>query len=305
MRLRISPEVEQALETGARIVALETTLLAHGFPRPDNLEVARAMVAAVREAGAVPATVAVVDGVVKVGLDPSDLERLGGEDTVVKCSLRDLAYVVATGGLGATTVAATARIAAQAGIGVFATGGIGGVHPRADGPADISADLYELARTRIAVVSAGAKSILDLPATLEMLESLGITVIGFGCDEFPAFHAASSGLKLRQRADDVETLARVVRAQSALDLPGAVLVCHPPPAELALSADELAALVAAARAQADEQGVGGAALTPALLAAMDRLSEGRTGRINRALAIANAGLGGRLAVAIAHAAAVD
>ncbi len=300
MEASYAAEVEAALRRGAPVVALESTLVAHGFPPPDNLEVGRALEAAVRAEGAVPATVAVLDGTIRVGLAEAELERVAGARDIEKCSLRDLATLCAGGRSGATTVAATLRIAAGAGIAVFATGGIGGVHRRHGGPLDVSADLYELSRSPVAVVSAGAKSILDLPATLELLETLGVPVIGYACDEFPAFHSAASGLALAHRADDLDALAAVVRSQRELDLPGGLLVCNPPPAEAAMEADELDRLVAQGLAEAEARAVSGPELTPFLLAALDRLSGGRTRAVNRALAESNARLAAKLAVALSR-----
>jgi len=295
----MAPEVRRALDRGAPVVALESGIIAHGFPRPENLNLGRALEREVREAGALPATVAVLDGEVRIGLTADEMERLAAGDGVAKCSLRDLPYLCASGGSGATTVAATVRLAAQAGLAVFATGGIGGVHRRGGGPPDVSADLYALAQTSLAVISAGAKSILDLPATLELLESLGVAVIGYRCDQFPAFHAAESGLELKYRVEDIDGLAAVARAKAELGLGGALLVCNPPPPESAMEADEVEALVEAAHAEAEAEGVGGADLTPYLLAALDRLSEGRTRTVNWDLAQANARLGGQLAAALA------
>jgi pseudouridine-5'-phosphate glycosidase len=297
----MAPEVRRALDGGAAVVALESGIIAHGFPRPENLDLGRALEREVREAGAVPATVAVLDGAVRIGLAADEIERLATADGVAKCSLRDLAPLCAAGGSGATTVAATARLAAQAGLKVFATGGIGGVHRRRGGPTDVSADLYALAQTPLAVISAGAKSILDLPATLELLESLGVAVIGYRCDQFPAFHAAESGLALKHRVDDVDELAAVVRAKAELGLGGALLVCNPPPLESAMAGAEVERLVEAALAEAAADGVSGPELTPYLLAALDRLSDGRTRTVNWDLAQANARLGGQLAAALIDA----
>jgi pseudouridine-5'-phosphate glycosidase len=299
MVLRLSDEVAAALAAGGAVVALESTIVAHGFSRPDNLAVGQALETAVREAGAVPATIAVLDGIAHIGLTAADLARLAGDDGIGKASSRDLPHLLATGASGATTVASTMFLAAKAGIRVFATGGIGGVHPREPGAAlDVSADLAELARSPVVVVCAGAKSILDLPATVEALEALGVPVIGYGCDEFPAFHARSSGLALRQRVDDPATLARVVAAQAALGLPGGMLVCQPPPADAAVARNVLDGWIGAALAEAAARGVRGAAVTPFLLAALDRLSGGRSKRVNRALAVANARLAGELAAAL-------
>jgi len=294
MEFTLSEEVASALAEHRPVVALESTIIAHGFPAPDNLAVGQALEAAVRSRGGVPATIAILDGIIRVGLDDDALARVA-EGPCEKCSVRDLAVVSAAGGDGATTVAATLVIAARAGIGVFATGGIGGVHRGAERSFDISADLTELSRTPGAVVCAGAKSILDLPATLEMLETLGVPVLGYRVDTFPAFHARSSGLPLKHRIDDVAAMAATIKAHRTFGLPGAVLVCNPPPASAALGSDALEALVTAAQAEATAAGITGPALTPYLLAALDRLSAGKTRIVNRALAIANAELGADLA----------
>ena len=296
--IRIGDEVAQALVEGRAVVALETSIVAQGFPRPDNLAVGREMAAAARAGGTVPALVAVVDGRVRVGLDDDTLVRIATEDCA-KCSARDLAAVVMSGGLGATTVAATTRIAAEAGIAVFATGGIGGVHP-GDGPPDVSADLMELSRRPVAVVCSGAKSILDLAATLEALETLGVPVVGHRTDRFPAFHSIDSGLAVPRRCEDPAGIAALARAHWALG-GGGLLVCEPPPRDLAIPSAALRGWLAEARAEAAAAGIAGPALTPFLLAALNRLSGGRTLAVNRALAIANAALGARLAVALAEA----
>ncbi len=299
MTITVSEEVRDALESKRPVVALESTIVAHGFPRPDNLQLGRDLEDAVRGAGAVPATIAIIAGEVRIGLTPDGMERIANGVDVEKCSLRDLAAVSAGGGDGATTVASTMRLAAQAGIRVFATGGIGGVHPGAGDSFDVSADLPELGRSAVAVVCAGAKSILDLPATLEVLETQGVPVIGMNCDEFPAFHARSSGLPLRHRCDDEAELAALLRQHWDLGLTSGVLVCNPPPAEMALTNAELRGLLEQAEREATAAGVHGAGLTPFLLAALNRLSNGRTQRVNRTLAIANAELGGRIAQALA------
>jgi pseudouridine-5'-phosphate glycosidase len=293
-------EVKMALDAGNPVVALESTIIAHGFPRPDNLDVGLALETAVREAGAVPATIALIGGEVHIGLEEAQIERLALSGDVAKCSLRDLGYVSAQGRNGATTVAATVRLAAMAGIRVFATGGIGGVHPGAGSSFDISADLQELGRAPVAVVCAGAKSILDLPATLEVLETAGVPVIGFRCDEFPAFHCRSSGLPLPCRTDSPQELALIAKRHWELGLESAVLVCNPPPQDVAFAPDELADLVARAQRQAQLAGIGGGALTPYLLEALNQLSGGRTRVVNRALALSNATVGAQLAVALAE-----
>ncbi len=294
MKFELSQEVASALAERRPVVALESTIIAHGFPLPDNLAVGQALESAVRNHGGVPATIAVLDGLIRVGLNAEQLARVA-EGPCEKCSARDLAVVAAAGGDGATTVAATLVIAAAAGIEVFSTGGIGGVHRQVSHRWDVSADLTELSRTPGTVVCAGAKSILDLPATLEMLETMGVPVIGYGVDTFPAFHARSSGLALKHRIDDLGQVAATVKAHRQLGLRGAVLVCNPPPAAQALSTGALEAWLAEAEAEALTAGIAGSALTPFLLAVLDRLSAGKTRIVNRALAIANAELGADLA----------
>ena len=298
MQFRASEEVGAALAAGGPVVALESSLIAHGFRSPDNLAVGRTLEAAVRDEGAVPATVGVIAGEIRVGLDASEMARIAERD-VEKCSARDLSFVCAMGRDGATTVAATVRIAAAAGIAVFATGGIGGVHRGASVSYDISADLIELSRANVAVVCAGAKTLLDLKATLEVLETQGVPVIGYACDEFPAFYTAESGLPLNQRVASVAVLARVVARHRALALPGGLVICNPPPREVSLAAPELEALVAAALFQAEAQNVSGAALTPFVLDQLDGLSGGRTRTCNKALAESNARLAARLTVVLA------
>ncbi len=296
--MRYTAEVEDALRRGGAVVALESTIIAHGFPYPDNLALAEEMEAAVRGAGAVPATIAVIGGRFCIGLAERERQYLAAGEGIAKCSTRDLGVVSARGGDGATTVAATSRLAWMAGINVFATGGIGGVHPPVPGaPPDVSADLLELSRTPVTVVCSGAKSILDLPATLEVLESLGVPVIGYRTDRFPAFHAVDSGLDVPHRADSVTALAEIVHRHRALTLPGGVLVANPPPADLAIDRMGMEAMVAAALDEAADRGIAGPALTPFLLAALDRISDGRTGRVNRGLALANAKLAAEIAVA--------
>ena len=299
MQLSIDPEVGLALEGGAPVVALESTLICHGLPRPRNLELGRAVESAVREAGAVPATIAIVDGIVRVGLDPATLERLAHANDVVKCSPRDLALVVAGRALGAATVAGTIRIAAAAGIRVMATGGIGGVHRGGESSLDVSADLHELARTGVVVVCSGAKIILDLPRTLEVLETLTVPVLGYRCDRFPAFYARDSDLPV-PRLDGIAAVAAVVRAQAALGWPTGLVLANPPPAEFALPRAELEAWIATATAEAAGRGVIGKDTTPFLLAALARLSGGRTVALNEALVLDNARVAAALAVALAN-----
>ena len=297
MQLQIDPNIERALAAGGAVVALESTLICHGLPRPRNLELARAVEAAVRAEGAEPATIAIIDGAIRVGLDAATLTRLAGLDGVTKCSPRDLAVVSATGGMGATTVAGTIRIAAAAGIRVMATGGIGGVHRGGASSMDVSADLYELARTGVAVVCSGAKIILDLPRTLEVLETLSVPVVGFRCRGFPAFYASDSGLRVHE-VGDLAGLAAVVRTQASMDWPAGIVVANPPPADLALPLDLLESWIAQASAEAEATGIAGKDTTPFLLAALARLSGGRTVALNEALVLANARLAAQLAMAL-------
>lgn len=295
--LELSEEVEAALAADRPVVALESTAIAHGLPRPRNIETAQAMEAAVRATASVPATVALIDGRVKVGLDADELERLGTSDDVAKVSRRDFGPVLASGGLGATTVAGTLVIARAAGIALFGTGGIGGVHRGGPQSFDISADLMELGRQPVAVVASGAKSILDLPLTLEVLETQGVPVIGYGQDDFPAFYRRSSGLAAGARVDDPSEAARVLQAHWGLGLESGLLIANPLPAEFELPAAALDAWTAQASGEAAEQGVAGKAVTPFLLRRLFELSDGATLEANIALLIANAGLAG----AIAHA----
>jgi pseudouridine-5'-phosphate glycosidase len=291
--LDVRPQVSRALAERVPVVALESTLIAHGLPWPTNLEVARAAEDAVRAEGAVPATVAVWRGRPTVGLDPDELEQLAREKDVRKAGRRDLAGAVARGATAATTVSATMALAHRAGIRVFATGGIGGVHNPQRGW-DVSADLVELARTPVAVVCAGAKSILDLPATLEFLETLGVPVLGYGVGEFPAFYLRSSGLPVSERVDGPEEAAEVLAAHWGLEGAGVVLA-RPVPEEDALDPDELALALARAEEQAAARNVRGPALTPFLLARLAEYTDGRTLRANRALILANARLAARVA----------
>jgi pseudouridine-5'-phosphate glycosidase len=283
------------------VVALESTLIAHGLPWPLNLETARAAEAAVRAEGAVPATVAVWHGRPTVGLRDAELEYLARAPGVRKASRRDLAAAVVQGACAATTVAATLALAHLAGVRVFATGGIGGVHPAPGAQAswDVSADLPELARTPLAVVCAGAKSILDLPATLEVLETYGVPVVGYGTDEFPAFYLTTSGLPVSGRVDSPDEAAALLRAHWGLGGAGVVLA-QPLPAEVALEPAPFAAALARAERLAAEAGVRGPALTPFLLARLAEITEGQTLRANQALIVSNARLAARVAGALAQ-----
>ena len=289
--LDLGAEVARALERGAPVVALETAILCHGLPRPLNLEAAREAEDAVREEGAVPATCAVIEGRLRVGLEDAALVALSRAEGVAKLSRADLAACLATGGTGALTVAATMIAARAAGLEVFATGGIGGVHPGASTSFDVSADLRELARAPVTVVASGAKSILDLPATFEVLETLGVPVIVHGQDELPAFWSRSSGLPAPLRMDDPAAIAGAHRMRAALGLDGGQLVANPPPEEI--PAAEMAPLVAQATEEARD--LRGKAVTPRILARLTELTGGRTLRINVGLVVANARLGARIA----------
>jgi pseudouridine-5'-phosphate glycosidase len=263
--LDLSPEVKDALADGRPIVALESTIITHGMPYPENVETARAVEATVREEGALPATIAVLGGRLKVGLGVSELDRLGQAKNVVKASRRDLSAVMVAKGDAGTTVAGTMEIAARAGIEIFATGGIGGVHRGAEKTFDISADLTELARTAVAVVCAGCKSILDIAKTLEFLETQGVPVIGYGTDEFPAFFSRSSGHRIDHRFDSPADVARVIRAERKLGSSSGLLIANPVPEKDALDGAEIEARIAAAVTDAERAGIGQKDVTPYLL----------------------------------------
>lgn len=295
--VRVLPEVSEALESGKPLVALESTIVAHGMPYPDNLQTALEVASIVRAEGAVPATVAVVDGAIQVGCDKATLERLASEPGVAKVSRRDMPVVLANNRLGATTVSGTLIGAGLASISVFVTGGIGGVHRGVAESWDISADLDELAQHNVAVVSAGAKSILDLPKTLEVLESKGITVLGYGTDEFPAFFTPHSGLSLSHRADTPSDVAKVMEAKWGLGLQGGILVANPVPTEHGFDAQ---AATEQALHDAAAQGIEGKALTPFLLKHIAEATEGRSLAANVALVKHNALVGARIAVAHAN-----
>lgn len=299
--LDISAEVSAALASGRPVVALETTLVTHGLPHPEGLAVATELESAVCEAGAVPATIGVLDGRLRVGLDASELERLATTRDVAKLNPGNLAARLASGLAGSTTVAATVLAAHRAGICVMATGGIGGVHRDVAATGDVSADLVALARNPVAVVCAGAKAVLDLPRTVEALESLGVPVYGFGTGELPAFYRRSSGIPVDHRFDSVEALAAAVRVHFELGTGTGVVVGNP-----ASEADELPlevydGAIAAALAEAERAGVRGRAVTPFLLDRLQALTGGASVVTNRALLLANASLAGRLAVALAVA----
>jgi pseudouridine-5'-phosphate glycosidase len=300
--IRCSPEVSAALAAGQPVVALETTLIAHGLPWPANLETASAAEAAVRQAGAIPATIGVWHGEPVVGLDPGQLRYFARASEVRKASQRDLAAAIVEKACAATTVAATMALARAADIRVFATGGIGGVHPLdSGGPLDVSADLFELARTPVGVVCAGAKSILDLRATLEVLESLSVPVLGFRSTTFPAFYLADSGIALSATVSNVAQAARFLEVHWALG-GGGVVIAQPLPAEAALKPRELAVALGAAQEDARNQGVRGPALTPFLLRQLAERTGGATLRANQALIVANARLAAEIAAALAEGA---
>jgi pseudouridine-5'-phosphate glycosidase len=294
-----SPEVAQALRQGRPVVALESTIISHGLPRPRNLEVARRLEAIVREEGATPATIAVLDGRLRVGLGDGDLIHLAATEGIAKISRRDLAAALASGGDGATTVSATMIAAHLAGIRVFATGGIGGVHRGAADSFDISADLQELGRTPVAVVCAGAKAILDLPKTLEVLETLGVPVIGHGTDTLPAFWCRSSGLKLPHRLDSAAEIASLLEVQSRLGEHTGTLVANPIPEQAALPNDVVEKAIGEAIKTAEEAGVTGAAVTPYLLSRLNELTGGASLEANIALVENNARLAAEIAVRLA------
>ncbi|APO88301.1 pseudouridine-5-phosphate glycosidase [Donghicola sp. JL3646] len=296
--MSFSPEVSEAMKNGTPIVALESTIISHGMPYPQNVETARLVEAEVRANGAAPATIAVIDGVLCIGLDDTQLEMFGQADGVAKLSRADIAACLASGGTGATTVAATMIAAHHAGISVFATGGIGGVHRGADQTFDISADLPELAQTPVTVVAAGAKAILDLPKTFEVLETYGVPVIAFGQDELPAFWSRSSGIPAPLRMDSAEEIARAHQMRGLLDLPGGQLVANPIPVEAEIAASELAPVIEAALKDAEAQGITAKEVTPFLLDRMYQMTEGRSLTANIALVLNNARLAAKIAAAL-------
>jgi pseudouridylate synthase len=298
--LKITDEVSSAIAAGRPMVALESTIIAHGMPYPANFEMAVEVEAIIRQAGAVPATVAIVGGVLRVGLSGAELKNfaVAGSD-IVKVSNRDLPYVVARKVDGATTVASTMRIAAMAGIQVFATGGIGGAHRGAEKSFDVSADLTEFAESDVIVVTAGAKAILDLALTLEMLETLGVPVVGFGTDDFPAFYSRQSGLKVPLRCDRAEEVAGLARAKWSMGLKGGIVVANPIPAEQEILAAEIAPVIEQAVAAAHDLGIRGKDVTPFLLARLAEVTGGRSLAANIALVKNNAAVAAEIAAAFA------
>jgi pseudouridine-5'-phosphate glycosidase len=296
--LQISQEVQQSLTAGGPIIALESTVIAHGLPYPANLEVARRMETVIRQNGAVPATIAVLGGQLRVGLEDSELEHLATAQPgrIRKTSRRDLPVVVARGTDGATTVAATSTIAHWAGIDVFATGGIGGVHRNA--PFDVSNDLPTLGSVPVVVVCAGAKSILDLRATLEWLETAGVPVIGYGTEDFPAFYARSSGLPVDVRVDTPQEAAAIIAASRRIELPCGMLITVPVPVEHEIPSGELDLATEAALAAAQEKGIEGSAVTPFLLSRVAEVTGGASLSANVALLENNAAVAAQIAVAL-------
>ena len=299
-RLQVGPEVARALDAGQPVVALETAVLTHGLPEAVAWPTYDAMLAAVREGGAVPAAVGMRDGVLWVGLPPEALIELSQDPVVRKLGLAELPAAAASGASGGTTVAATLWACRRSGVAVFATGGIGGVHRGAAESFDISGDLAALSRFGGCVVCSGAKAILDLTKTLETLQSLGVCVVGYRTGTFPAFVSADSGLRVSERVEDPEAAAAVVRARDALGLPGAVLLANPPPLAAAVPRPELDAALASALARAGDAGVSGGAVTPFLLGELAEHSGGHSLRANRELLIANGRLAARVAVALAR-----
>lgn len=301
MTLRVGDEVREALAAGRGVVALESSLLAQGLPEPHNLETAHAAEGAVREAGAVPATTAMDDGNLVVGAPAALLERLADVSRpVAKAGSRDLGPLLAAGAVASTTVSATLRIAHMAGIRIMATGGIGGVHRDAASSHDVSSDIDELAATPVAVVCAGAKSILDVPATVELLETRRVPVVGIGVGMMPAFYATSAGLPLAHRVAGATDAAAAVAAHQALPGAGGLLLVQPPPADVALDGDEVEQWIAEGNARAAAQGIRGAAVTPFVLAHVAQASGGRALRANIGLIVANARMAGAIAVALAQ-----
>ena len=297
--LAFSPEVHAARETGRPLVALESTIITHGMPWPSNAEMARSVEADIRKAGAVPTTIAVIDGQIQIGLTEAQMTFLAQTRDALKLSRADLAVALAKGRVGATTVAATMICARLAGIEVFATGGIGGVHRGAEHSFDISADLQELAQTPVTVVAAGAKAILDLPKTLEVLETLGVPVIAYGQNALPAFWSRDSGLQAPLRLDDPRDIARTHLMRARLGLPGGQLVANPIPQEDEIPSEQLAPLITRAQREAEEQGITAKAVTPFLLARLFELTKGATLAANIALVQNNARLAAESACALA------
>lgn len=294
--LAYSQEVEQGMAAGKPIVALESTIISHGMPYPQNVEMAKKVEQIIRDNGAVPATIAIMDGEIKIGLSNEDLETLATSKNVRKTSRRDLAYVISSKEIGATTVATTMICAELAGIKMFVTGGIGGVHRGAETTMDISADLEELASTNVAVVCAGAKSILDIGLTLEYLETKGVPVVGFGTDSFPAFYSATSPFDANFRLDEPKEVAEMLKAKWELGLNGGAIIANPIPAEFSLDEAYINDIIQTALKEADENGIKGKDVTPFLLGKVKELTEGKSLESNIELVYNNARVGAQIAV---------
>ncbi len=298
--IKFSEEVEQAIDKGKPVVALESTIIAHGMPYPQNLAMAREVEQVVRKGGAVPATIAILNGELCAGLSDADLETIAkGGTSVAKVSVRDIPFIVAKRVPGATTVASTMRIADMAGIRVFATGGIGGVHRGAEKTFDISNDLTEFSVSSVAVVTAGAKAILDLGLTLEMLETLGVPVVGCGTNDFPAFYSRVSGFKVPMRCNSVDEIARLMKSKWDLAMSGGVVLANPIPADYEIPAEEIEPVITKALKDAEDQGVNGRRLTPFLLKRISEATEGKSLKANIALVLHNAKIAADVAVAFA------
>ncbi|MCW2871821.1 pseudouridine-5'-phosphate glycosidase [Actinacidiphila oryziradicis] len=295
-RLTLNEEVREALHDGRPVVALESTIISHGMPYPQNVEMATQVEDIIRQGGAVPATIAVLHGRPRIGLTPADLELLATSTEVTKASVRDLAYIMARGGHGATTVASTMRLAALAGIRTFVTGGIGGVHRGAPATFDISADLTELAATSVAVISAGVKSILDIGLTLETLETLGVPVLSYGADEFPAFYSRASGFSAPMRVDSPAEIAAVMHARWDLGIVGGISIANPVPEGEEIPADRIGGIIEQALGEMNEAGIAGKEATPYLLGRIVELTKGESLRTNIALVKNNARLGAQVAI---------
>ena len=299
--IKLTAELKSVIAQNKPVVALESTIIAHGMPFPQNLKMAQEVEHIIRDYGAIPATIAVIDGELRAGLSTAELEHFAKTGpSIIKVSTRDLPFVVARKITGATTVASTMRLAAMAGIHIFATGGIGGAHRGAEKNFDISADLIEFSQSNVAVVTAGAKAILDLALTLETLETFGVPVVGYGTDDFPAFYSRNSGLKVPMRCDTPNEIAAMMKAKWAMDLKGGIVVANPIPIEAEIPAIEIAPTLEKAIAEAKDLGVHGKNLTPFLLARLAELTEGRSLIANIALVKNNAKLAAEIAMAYAQ-----
>jgi pseudouridine-5'-phosphate glycosidase len=293
--LDINQEVKEALENNKPVVALESTIISHGMPYPQNVKTAKQVEDIVRAQGAVPATIAIIDGRLKVGLSPEELEFFGQSKEILKASRRDLPFIVANGLHGATTVATTMIVAQMAGIKVFVTGGIGGVHRGASETFDISADLQELAKTDVAVVCAGVKSILDIGLTLEYLETQGVPVLGYQTEDFPAFYTRTSGYEVLYKLDDAEVTAKTMKAKWGMNLKGGIVIANPVPVDKAMD-DSINEAIEASLKECNEKGIKGKDITPFLLGKIKDVTEGRSLETNIALVYNNAKVGGQIAV---------